>query len=103
MTIAGRLQMLTELIKMDDTRRNAEPARKQYGKLYVPGDETRGFKYILWCPTSPECPKYVFNHKPDAIKAAYSMAHRFNGEKFFVCKIEGVAVVDKASFRSFDK
>lgn len=62
-----------------------------FGKPYLSGEDVSG-KYILWCPTSTECPKYVFDDRPTAIKASYAMAMKFKHQEFFVCKIVGRAL-----------
>jgi hypothetical protein len=59
-------------------------------------------KYILYCPTSPEPPKVVFDDRPTAIKASYSMARKFRGQKFLVCKIVGQTEAPPGDARYLD-
>lgn len=59
-------------------------------------------KYIIWNPKSNMPPSALFNDRPAAIKAAVSMAHRFPGDEFAVCKIVGVATTKEVTFNSFE-
>ncbi len=59
-------------------------------------------QYIVWNPKSNLPPKVTYNSRPEAIRVATAMAHRFPNESFAVCKIVGVAETTKVAFNSFE-
>jgi hypothetical protein len=72
-----------------------------YGQNYSDGCELNG-RYIVWCPTSPQAPRVMFNSRPDAIKAAISMGEKYSGQRFAVCKIVGEAKSVKVSYEGLE-
>lgn len=48
-------------------------------------------QYILWNPSSDLPPKKVYSSRPEAIKAALSLANQGYADEVLVCKVVGRA------------
>lgn len=79
---------------------NVGPEKRMIGN-WVENVESLEGKYILYCPTSPEPPKAVFNSLAEAIKCSYIMARKFPGQKFYPCKVEGETGMCDVKFNRF--
>ena len=73
---------------------------EMYGET-VNADTDLSGKYAVWCPTATEPPRVVYSSKPEAIKAAYAMAHKYPGGRFCVMKVEGVAQIQTVKYVDF--
>jgi hypothetical protein len=58
--------------------------------------------YIIWNKGSNLPPKVTFTNRQEAIKAAYSMASKFPGERFNVCKLVGHAEVASVKYEDYE-
>ncbi len=73
-----------------------------YGKRVNANSDLRD-KYIVWCPTSLQPPQYVYDNRPDAIRAATALAHKDRGKRFAVCKIVGESAVTDVKYESYSE
>lgn len=68
-----------------------------YGNTVAPTTDLKE-KYVIWCPESTLPTRVVYDNKGDAIKAAYAMVSKNPGNRFAVCKVEGVAALQTVQF-----
>jgi hypothetical protein len=60
-------------------------------------------KYVIWSPTSQLTINYVYESRPEAIKVAYEMAQKNQGQQFIVLKAVGVAQTQRVEFVDLEK
>ena len=85
------------LLKEDVERRlEGKPAKGLQSEELAGG-------YALWSPESDKPPTAFFADRPSAIRAAHAMARKYEGSRFFVVKLVGVAQVSQVTYSDFDK